>query len=285
MPRLTLEEVIGRIDEIPTLRQVAIKLLEIIDNPNSKIEEVHRIVTQDPPLAAKILRLVNSAYMGLSTRVADVKQAIVLLGFNMVRTMALSISVFEALSDTDSSAEEMRQQLWEHSIITSNLCQIIAGQDTRVDEQVAFALGLLHDMGKMILDAKMPQEWKQILNLMNTEKYSFQEAEQEILRTDHAQIGAWVAEKWNLKQELTNGIRLHHRPLAWRSDPLQGTLRLANLLSQIESIDDPSVILHHNELIQVARHLRIGTPRLLDLATICLHEREQAHIFIQTLSQ
>ena len=285
MPRLTLEEVIGRIDEIPTLRQVAIKLLEIIDNPNSKIEEVHRIVTQDPPLAAKILRLVNSAYMGLSTRVADVKQAIVLLGFNMVRTMALSISVFEALSDTDSSAEEMRQQLWEHSIITSNLCQIIAGQDTRVDEQVAFALGLLHDMGKMILDAKMPQEWKQILNLMNTEKYSFQEAEQEILRTDHAQIGAWVAEKWNLKQELTNGIRLHHRPLAWRSDPLQGTLRLANLLSQIESIDDASVILHHNELIQVARHLRIGTPRLLDLATICLHEREQAHIFIQTLSQ
>ena len=285
MPRLTLEEVIGRIDEIPTLRQVAIKLLEIIDNPNSKIEEVHRIVTQDPPLAAKILRLVNSAYMGLSTRVADVKQAIVLLGFNMVRTMALSISVFEALSDTDSSAEEMRQQLWEHSIITSNLCQIIAGQDTRVDEQVAFALGLLHDMGKMILDAKMPQEWKQILNLMNTEKYSFQEAEQEILRTDHAQIGAWVAEKWNLKQELTNGIRLHHRPLAWRSDPLQGTLRLANLLSQIESIDDASVILHHNELIQVARHLRIGTPRLLDLATICLHEREQAHIFFQTLSQ
>ena len=285
MPRLTLEEVIGRIDEIPTLRQVAIKLLEIIDNPNSKIEEIHRIVTQDPPLAAKILRLVNSAYMGLSTRVADVKQAIVLLGFNMVRTMALSISVFEALSDTDSSAEEMRQQLWEHSIITSNLCQIIAGQDTRVDEQVAFALGLLHDMGKMILDAKMPQEWKQILNLMNTEKYSFQEAEQEILRTDHAQIGAWVAEKWNLKQELTNGIRLHHRPLAWRSDPLQGTLRLANLLSQIESIDDASVILHHNELIQVARHLRIGTPRLLDLATICLHEREQAHIFFQTLSK
>jgi putative nucleotidyltransferase with HDIG domain len=285
VPRLSLQEVIGRIDEIPTLRQVATKLLEIIDNPNSKIEEVHRIVTQDPPLAAKILRLVNSAYMGLSTRVADVKQAIVLLGFNMVRTMALSISVFEAFSNTDSSAEEMRQQLWEHSIITSNLCQVIAEQDTRVDQQVAFALGLLHDMGKMILDAKMPQEWRQILHLMNTEQRSFQEAEQEILRTDHAQIGAWIAEKWNLKQELTTGIRLHHRPLAWRSDPLQGTLRLANLLSQIESIDDPSVILHHNELIQVARHLRIGTPRLLDLATICLHEREQAHIFFQTLSQ
>jgi putative nucleotidyltransferase with HDIG domain len=205
-----LRSIVRKIAELPTLPQVVTVIISLIDSPDSSAEDINKVMEKDPSLVGKILKLVNSAYYGLPNKVNSVRQAIVILGFSTVKSLAISASVFDMF---DSSREEGfdREEFWTHSIGCGCVARLVGQREAGVDQETSFVVGLLHDIGKMVLDQYAPQEFDSIIHLAKERRVSFLEAETEVLvETNHAQIGAWVAEQWKLSDELIEAIRHHH---------------------------------------------------------------------------
>jgi putative nucleotidyltransferase with HDIG domain len=139
-----------------------------------------------------------------------VRQAIVILGFSTVKSLAISASVFD-MFDSDRQTTFSREDFWMHSIGCACVCRLLGHREPGVDEETSFVVGLLHDIGKLVLDQYVPEEFDTIAGLARERGTSFLEAEAEVLvETNHAEIGAWVAEQWKLSEELTGAIRNHH---------------------------------------------------------------------------
>jgi len=230
-----LRSIVKKIAELPTLPQVVTVILSLIDSPDSSAEDINKVMEKDPSLVGKILKLVNSAYYGLPNKVNSVRQAIVILGFSTVKSLAISASVFDMF---DSSRESgfSREEFWTHSIGCGCVARLVGHREPGVDQETAFVVALLHDIGKMVLDQYSPQEFDSIIHLAKERSLSFEEAEKEILQdTGHAEIGAWVAEQWKLSPELINAIHHHHQVSALEdhgTKVLAAVCRFSNFICQ-----------------------------------------------------
>ena len=235
-----LRSIVKKIDELPTLPQVVTVILSLIDSPDSSAEDINKVMEKDPSLVGKILKLVNSAYYGLPNKVNSVRQAIVILGFSTVKSLAISASVFD-MFDSTREASFNREEFWTHSIGTGCVARLVGHREPGVDEETAFVAGLLHDIGKMVLDQYAPHEFDAIINAAQTRKLSFYQAEKEVLvETNHAEIGAWVGEQWKLSEELVGAIRYHHEvsvPEHHDTRKLAGICRFSNFICQKRNVD------------------------------------------------
>ena len=230
-----LRAITRKINELPTLPQVVTVILSLIDSPDSSAEDINRVMEKDPALVGKILKLVNSAYYGLPNKVNSVRQSIVILGFSTVKSLAISASVFDMFDETRSTAFS-REAFWSHSIGCACVARLLGHREPGTDEETSFVVGLLHDIGKLVIDQYAPQEFDAIVNLAQQRQTTFFAAEQEILvETNHAEVGAWVAEQWSLSPELISAIRNHHQ-IAGVEPPaakaLAGICRFANFICQ-----------------------------------------------------
>lgn len=203
-----LKSIVDRIIDLPTLPQVVQKIVGLLDDPASSVKQINEVMSQDPALVAKILKVVNSAFYGLPNRVSSIQQAIVILGFNTVKSLAISASVL----DMFGSGEEhfSYEKFWAHSIGTATVAEILADREPMVDRDTAFVGGLMHDMGKLVLDQYASAEFQEILAIAREREIGFAEAEAEVLETSHAEIGYWLAQKWQLEDILANAIRHQH---------------------------------------------------------------------------
>jgi len=187
---------------LPTLPVVITKLNSLADNDKASVQEMARIVTSDQVLSARILRLANSPSYGFY-RVSTISNAMILLGVNVVRSLALSSSFFEIM-------EKESVGLWEHSLgvgVASNLIARKLGLPEC--EEIATA-GLLHDIGKVIISQKCHAAEKQIRGIVRDKQLSMREAEREVLDTDHAEVGGWLSKCWFLPDKLSEPIAFHH---------------------------------------------------------------------------
>lgn len=230
-----LRSIVRRINELPTLPQVVTVILSLIDSPDSSAEDINRVMEKDPALVGKILKLVNSAYYGLPNKVNSVRQSIVILGFSTVKSLAISASVFDMFDETRSTAFS-REAFWSHSIGCACVSRLVGHREAGTDEETAFVLGLLHDIGKLVLDQYSPAEFDAIVNQAREKGTSFYAAEKDILvETNHAEVGAWVAEQWGLSEELINAIRCHHEVASIEHRPtkvLSSICRFSNFICQ-----------------------------------------------------
>ena len=206
-----LKTVVDRIEELPTLPQVAAKIMRLIDDPNSSAQDVHRVMSRDPALAGKMLKLVNSAFYGLPHKVSNLNQAIVLLGFNTIKSLALSVSVFGVFGKGKGSTKFDRDRFWRHAVGSACIYRVLARKGKAVDPETAFVAGLLHDIGKLVLDQYAAPELAKILEEAEFRKCAFVEAERSLFGTDHSAIGGWLAEKWGFPEVLMHWVRDHHQ--------------------------------------------------------------------------
>ncbi len=234
-----LRSIVRHISELPTLPQVVTVILSLIDSPDSSAEDINKVMEKDPSLVGKILKLVNSAYYGLPNKVNSVRQAIVILGFSTVKSLAISASVFD-MFDASRDMAFSREEFWTHSIATGCVSRMVGHREPGVDEEASFVAGLLHDIGKLVLDQYAPQEFDLIVNNAKSKGITFFEAESDILQdTNHAEIGAWVAEQWKLSSELTEAIRHHHNVGAVEDHAarsLAAICRFSNFICQKRSV-------------------------------------------------
>ena len=195
--------------ELPTLPSIAARVAAVARDPDSTARDMAAVISQDQALTANLLRVVNSAYFGFLRRISNVSEAINLLGYNEVVNMAFAVAVvrqfaYESANDFDRNA------FWTHSICVATASQIVAERVRYPRVDAAFTAGLLHDLGKLILDQFFPEPFGAVLHHMRSDGMSSQAAEVQVLGVSHAEIGGWIASNWLLPEPAIASIRHHH---------------------------------------------------------------------------
>lgn len=189
-------------------------MISLTDDPNSTAKDLNDVISQDQSLTASVLRLANSAYYGFPRRISTVTEAIILLGFNAIRGLVLAASVHDVLNREMSGYALGQGELWRHSYACGIGARIIARRVKFPIIDQAFTAGLLHDIGKVVLNFFLQDVYQEVTRRIEKEKVPFMVAEATVLGFDHAAVGARVAEAWNLPVELAEPIAYHHQPMA-----------------------------------------------------------------------
>ncbi len=200
------------IDDLATLPVVVNNLIQITNNPKASARDVAKAISQDPSLTAHVLRIANSALYGFPQKIVTVNHAIVILGFANIRNIVLAASIYEMFPVCDTRSRFDREAFWQHSLacgITSNLLARKLGIKN-IEE--AFIWGLLHDIGKIVLDAYFHDHYCEVFEHAAQNELSPADAENAVLEVDHAEIGGIIAKNWNLPPTIIKVIRFHHSP-------------------------------------------------------------------------
>ena len=187
---------------LPTLPGVITKLNTMAGSDKTTIQEMARLVSSDQVLSARVLRLVNSPSYGFY-RVSTISNAMILLGVDVVKSLALSSSIFEIM-------ETSVVGLWEHSLGAGVAANVIARKLQLSEPEEISTAALLHDIGKVILKIKFDEEYSRIYQDISNDSRSLVEIEQEVLTTDHAEVGGWLTRSWFLPDKLVEPICCHH---------------------------------------------------------------------------
>lgn len=202
-------ELLAKLQDIRTLPLVAMRVNELINDPNSSSSDIADVLKKDQVLTAKILRLVNSSYYAIPGGVSDVQRALAFLGFNTLAQLVLSLSVFSMFSTFDSEEFTMLD-FWRHALATGVCSEILAKKLKFKKPEEAFTCGLLHDIGKLVLHEIDPDRLVALVKETSKRKCSFVEIEREWDIPGHSYLGEVIAAKWGLPQVIRLAIRYHH---------------------------------------------------------------------------
>jgi HD-like signal output (HDOD) protein len=211
------ELVLKRIRDIPSLPEVVNKIIQQLGKANTPASEIAKLISYDPGLTSRVLRMVNSAAYGIQRQVSSIQHGIMILGFNTVRGLVLSASIFKLFDRQSSHAGLEQKAFWEHSLMTALAAKVVAGTYRLPETDDAFSAGMLHDIGKVVLDLYFAQDYKEVLDeaiRRNVPLHGPQylALEKEILGTTHTEIGGYLSAKWKLPVTLTEVIQHHHSP-------------------------------------------------------------------------
>jgi putative nucleotidyltransferase with HDIG domain len=201
-------------DSLPTVPAVVRKLMTTIDSPTLSLTDLGNLISKDQALTARLLKMVNSPIYGFPGRISSVSQALILLGLNVVKGMLLGISVVEIM-------EKTMMGLWEHSLATAVAAKAIAVKKGLDEAEEVMVSALLHDIGKVALKSKFPEEYARALDISEREGKLIKDAEEDVFGINHADAGGWIAQKWSFPLGLIEPIRYHHRPTISKHAPLQ----------------------------------------------------------------
>ena len=206
------QKIINKIDDLPTLPRTVLKITELVNDPKSSAKDLARVITDDQVLTARLLKLVNSSFYGFPQRISTVTAAIVLLGFDAIRNLLLTSSVFDLFANRNRQKKQIQERFWDHSLGCAVGAKVI-GNYLRHDKiEELFVSGLLHDIGKIVEMMYLPDEFARVVATVNREKLLMTTAENKVLGYNHADIGKLLAEKWNLPAKLVQVIAHHHQP-------------------------------------------------------------------------
>lgn len=204
-------EVIKKIDELPTLPHVIGKIIELANSPHSTAEDLNKIIRQDQVLVAKTLKLVNSAFYGYSRQITKVTEAVVILGFNVIKNLALSVTVCDFFKDKSNSRFKLND-LWTHSVAVAVCSTVIARRMRLPDPEELFIMGLMHDLGIIVEHQYFQEEFNNVLEKVFKENLLLQDAERKVIGLEHAMIGKRLIEKWKLPNLMSQTVGFHHQP-------------------------------------------------------------------------
>lgn len=199
------------INDLPTLPTVFLNVMRIMRDPNTPIKEIAQVAECDPAISMKILKLINSSFYGLARTIDSVQQAIVLLGANTLKNVVISISIFKAMGGKGEESLFDREAFWQHSIGCGLIARYIGNRLGMERDEQGFIAGVIHDIGKVVLDKYFHEELTSIIRLGRRNSIPFHQAEREVIGTTHAEIGAFLAANWKLPDNLVNVIAKHHQ--------------------------------------------------------------------------
>ncbi len=198
--------------EISSIKQTVTQIINTINDPYSSAKDITDIIEVDPPLTAKLLKLANSAFYGYPKTINEIQEAVVCIGFEAVKELALSQKVCELFESEDSVNGYTRISLWEHSVAVALCSKLISRREFRKRGENIYVIGLLHDIGIIVIDQFLHYDFKNILRKSRSEKNNLVNIENAILGYDHTDIGRAIAEDWDFPDEMVNVIANHHNP-------------------------------------------------------------------------
>ncbi len=218
------------VDGMPAFPKSVQRILDLTRDHNSTPKDLVDVIDKDPVATVKILKVINSAYYGLPRQVTSIGHAVVYLGFNTIKNLALGIAAVGMLPKDNPAGFDVQQYLL-HSLSTANIAKRLANKLADADPMDCFIAGLLHDFGKMVFAQFMPQEFRAALALSAANASSLHEALQQTIGTDHAVVGAMLVEKWRFSPMLVETIR-HQRTDNLKDTDMIACVFAANQISK-----------------------------------------------------
>lgn len=235
-------ELVEGIGDLISLPEVAIRVNNMVDDPNVNIEEISGVIAHDPALSARLLKIANSPLFGLSREVSTISRAITLLGSKRLRSLVLSTTASHAF---DGIPNELisPQNFWHHSLYCGLLAQALASRNKQIQSDSIFIAGLLHDIGQLVMFNRCPEQSREALLLVleGSEEMEMYQAEQRVFGFDHTEVGNELLKLWQLPELLQECVACHHNPLNAKRFPAEAALvHIANaaaVMAELNSMD------------------------------------------------
>jgi len=271
---MTAQELVAKVKNLPPVPHAALKLVSLLDLPAVSNTEVVQALRCDNVLTAKLLRACNSPYFGLAEPVGSVDQAVFILGHQQILHIVLTIAFGSAMVVALPGYAVEASELWRHSLVTATASEMIAEEftDLNVELPVAFTVGLLHDIGKLVLGQTLTADLQaKIRRLIEHEHIARAEAEKAVLGTDHGEVGALLLQSWHLPDDLVEAVANHHQPILNPKPRLSVVTHLADCVAHLAGSApgwDGYAVRINNELVT---HLAI-TPEQIEQMVVNVRE-------------
>ena len=200
------------IDKMPSLPTTVTRVMEICDDPGTSPADLNKVISMDPVLMGRVMQLINSAYYGRPNQITSLVRAIILLGLNTVKNLALSTAVLGSLSKNSGGDVLNMDGFWEHSLCAGVIARMIAVKTKTDPKQLEefFIAGLLHDIGKIPMSSCYPQEYLAAISKSDRDKTDLGRVEEALFSFDHQHIGDLVAAHWKIEGGIRDAISMHH---------------------------------------------------------------------------
>jgi putative nucleotidyltransferase with HDIG domain len=270
-----LDKIMAKIDAFPSIPGSAIKLIELLENEDAPVKEIEDILRLDPGMTANVLKLTNSAYFGLPTKVGSVKRAVMLLGMNKIKQLVMASCVGAVMDGPIPGYDLPAGELWRHSIAVSVAAEGLSRELKMTGADDIFTAALVHDVGKLIL-GQFIQEDLAAIDAAAGSNVSFEIAEKQVLGTDHAEIGARILSHWSLPDDLVHAVRWHHDPdAAEEQKRITDVVHVANVLCLMMGIGVGREGLQYEPSPAVTRRLGLKPFHLEHVASQTLQWAEE----------
>ena len=226
-----LHRIISEIGSLPPVPRVYAEVCQVTEDPaTTDTDEVARVIGQDPAIAAKILQIANSAFFGQTRQVETMARAVIVLGLEMVKNLVLAANVFETF-DTGAVKGLKQEEFWRHCLACSMAASLIERRISKKRQRAETAMlaGTLHDLGKLVLAQYMPERYAEVVDMSRVRQDLLADVEDEMLGSNHAAVGGYLAEWWNLPRQISEALHCHHYP-AESEDPLASVVHLADVV-------------------------------------------------------
>ncbi len=237
LPEAELKAALNRFKDLPTLPDVVARVMQIVSNPLTTADDLNQVISLDPALTFKVLRLANSAFYGFPKEITTITHAVTILGFNTIRNLALSVSVHKMFFSERERGLFNYRDFWKHCVAVGVCARMLAARVGYKNEDNAFTAGLLHDIGKSLLDRVDHEGLLAAIAESRATGRPLREAERARLGTDHAAVGGLLAGNWNLPHDLRQAIEQQHGfPEGSLPDPLAAAVHAADRICRARGL-------------------------------------------------
>jgi HD-like signal output (HDOD) protein len=217
-PQQLIQQAIKKVTAIATLPEITAKIIKTVEDPKSTAAALHKIVSHDPALVTRILKVVNSAFYGLPGQIASIERAIVLLGLNAIKNIAVAASLGQLFRGVKLCEGFTAKDLWTHCIGVGVVARELARQGKLQLADEAFLAGMIHDIGLLVQLQTAPEKLREVCEKAKTDERPFCEIERDIIGVDHQQLGAGLSEAWKFPRSCQMVAGYHHQPTALSTD-------------------------------------------------------------------
>jgi len=238
----TPEELVVGVDQLVSLPEVCFLVNDLVNDPLSEVREIGQVISQDPDLTARLLRLVNSPYYGFESRIDTISRAVVLVGLRELQQLVWASSAVETFAALPAKKANMAA-FWRHSVFTAVTARLLARECRGLHPERLFVAGLLHDFGQLLIMHKLPDAALAIIALKD-KGVADHDAETQVLGYDHAAIARALFEAWGLPESLRSAIAAHHNPASSEKFPIEASLLcVADMVAHaLESGDEEGLV-------------------------------------------
>jgi len=212
MTKADFNKLIKNLETLPSISTSLSRIMKILDDPRSSAKNLTEALRLDQSITSKLLKMVNSVYFGFPRRIDALDQAVTILGYRSIRNLVMITTIFEEMDRQYRKTSLDREAFWLHAVGCGVASKMIAQKTETADSEEAFLAGLLHDIGKVFLDAFLHEEYQEVLGRAGNDGLLIHEAEKKYLGASHAEFGGWLADEWNLPLNLAAAINFHHDP-------------------------------------------------------------------------
>jgi len=231
-------ELVNNVTNLVSLPEVYLKISELINDPNTSLDKMGRVIEQDPGLTARLLKIVNSPFYGFTSKIDTISRALTVVGTNQLRDMILATSATKTFKGLANDLVTM-ENFWSHSLLCGIAAKAVGNTCLSRARESLFVSGLLHDIGELVMFFRMPDTSRKVLERMENASIclDMSQVEREIIGFDHAKVGGELLKTWRLPGTIREAVEFHHTPERAPNFKMEAAVvNIANILAQLAEL-------------------------------------------------